>query len=140
MPDDEFVVLRFEGIFVDILCEGMPELLGDVVYEHGKKVLYVRALKAIYGCVKSALLWYNLYESTLVKQGFVVNPYGRCVANKMINGKQCTIAWYVDDNIVGHAEEKVLDELFETVESHFCLLYTSPSPRDKRQSRMPSSA
>ena len=24
--------------------------------------------------------------------------------------------------------------------SHSCLLYTSPSPRDKRQSRMPSSA
>ena len=24
--------------------------------------------------------------------------------------------------------------------SKFCLLYTSPSPRDKRQSRMPSSA
>ena len=24
--------------------------------------------------------------------------------------------------------------------SHACLLYTSPSPRDKRQSRMPSSA
>ena len=26
------------------------------------------------------------------------------------------------------------------IESYFCLLYTSPSPRDKRQSRMPSSA
>ena len=26
------------------------------------------------------------------------------------------------------------------VESYSCLLYTSPSPRDKRQSRMPSSA
>ena len=25
-------------------------------------------------------------------------------------------------------------------QSEFCLLYTSPSPRDKRQSRMPSSA
>ena len=25
-------------------------------------------------------------------------------------------------------------------EDHSCLLYTSPSPRDKRQSRMPSSA
>ena len=25
-------------------------------------------------------------------------------------------------------------------EHHTCLLYTSPSPRDKRQSRMPSSA
>ena len=25
-------------------------------------------------------------------------------------------------------------------QSYYCLLYTSPSPRDKRQSRMPSSA
>ena len=28
----------------------------------------------------------------------------------------------------------------ETLEPYSCLLYTSPSPRDKRQSRMPSSA
>ena len=28
----------------------------------------------------------------------------------------------------------------EAVEGETCLLYTSPSPRDKRQSRMPSSA
>ena len=27
-----------------------------------------------------------------------------------------------------------------TTKVSFCLLYTSPSPRDKRQSRMPSSA
>ena len=35
-------------------------------------------------------------------------------------------------------------EIFLTLKgesfSHTCLLYTSPSPRDKRQSRMPSSA
>ena len=29
---------------------------------------------------------------------------------------------------------------FELIIDTFCLLYTSPSPRDKRQSRMPSSA
>ena len=29
---------------------------------------------------------------------------------------------------------------FPTIEALSCLLYTSPSPRDKRQSRMPSSA
>ena len=28
----------------------------------------------------------------------------------------------------------------EITKAHICLLYTSPSPRDKRQSRMPSSA
>ena len=37
----------------------------------------------------------------------------------------------------------IKDQKFITLEeelSIFCLLYTSPSPRDKRQSRMPSSA
>ena len=30
--------------------------------------------------------------------------------------------------------------IHDYLSSYFCLLYTSPSPRDKRQSRMPSSA
>ena len=42
-------------------------------------------------------------------------------------------------------EDKVIDESCDIVnwvieQSNICLLYTSPSPRDKRQSRMPSSA
>ena len=36
---------------------------------------------------------------------------------------------------------RALDKLVEIGKIHkICLLYTSPSPRDKRQSRMPSSA
>ena len=31
-------------------------------------------------------------------------------------------------------------EIFENEEEYTCLLYTSPSPRDMRRSRMPSSA
>ena len=34
--------------------------------------------------------------------GFKLNPYDRCVANKEINGKQCTIIWYVDDLKISH--------------------------------------
>ena len=35
----------------------------------------------------------------------------------------------------------VLREMIDRLgQSHFCLLYTSPSPRDQRGSRMPSSA
>ena len=33
-----------------------------------------------------------------------------------------------------------LEEIARTTNYRTCLLYTSPSPRDKRQSRMPSSA
>ena len=38
--------------------------------------------------------------------------------------------------------DEVIDELVFSYRERFatCLLYTSPSPRDKRQSRMPSSA
>ena len=46
------------------------------------------------------------------------------------------------DKIEELTEEKFNSEK-ESVESflsRLCLLYTSPSPRDKRQSRMPSSA
>ena len=31
-------------------------------------------------------------------------------------------------------------ELIDTTHTHICLLYTSPSPRDRQKSRMPSSA
>ena len=37
-------------------------------------------------------------------------------------------------------EEKKQGVSLEELSSKICLLYTSPSPRDKRQSRMPSSA
>ena len=40
----------------------------------------------------------------------------------------------------GHCGELIINENLITDESKSCLLYTSPSPRDMRRSRMPSSA
>ena len=33
-----------------------------------------------------------------------------------------------------------ISDVFEKIKPIFCLLYTSPSPRDRQKSRMPSSA
>ena len=115
MPDDKFVLLKLEGEFVDIMCEVNPEYTNDVRHEQGKKVLYLRVLKALYGCIESALLWYEMYSSTLEKMGFVINPYDKCVANKIIDGKQCTIVWYVDDNKLSHVDEKVVTKIIEDI-------------------------
>ena len=79
----------------------------------------MKILRAIYGCIESALLWYELYAKTLKGMGFKLNPYDRCVANKMINGKQCTIAWYVDDNKISHVDPKVVTSVLEAVKEHF---------------------
>ena len=46
---------------------------------------------------------------------------------------------YYDHNMLVMSE-KVSDHLPSTKKYHPCLLYTSPSPRDRQKSRMPSSA
>ena len=116
---DDFVVMKFEGHEVDILCQLNPTHRQHVVMEHGKPTLYVRLLKALYGCVRSALLWYILFSGTLKKQGFVLNPYDPCVANKNINDKQCTIAWYVDDMKISHVDPNVVTSVISMIEDYF---------------------
>jgi hypothetical protein len=119
LPPDKEIHMRLRDEFVDIMCEVNADYLPYVVYENGKKVLYVKILRAIYGCIESALLWYNLYATTLKDMGFVINSYDKCVANKIINGKQCTIVWYVDDNKVSHVDPAVVTEILEKIKGHF---------------------
>ena len=69
---DDFVVMKFMDDSVDILCEMNPLHKRFIAVEKGIKVLYVRLVKAIYGCVKSALLWYDLFNNTLNKMGLVL--------------------------------------------------------------------
>jgi hypothetical protein len=113
------VLMKITGKEVDLFCELDPSLEDFVEYENGKRVLYVQLDKALYGCVQSALLWYELYSSTLQNMGFELNPYDLCVANAYIQGKQCTICWYVDDNKISHVNPKVVDEIIEKIESKF---------------------
>ncbi len=70
----------------------------------GKAILYVKMQNAIYGLLRSALLFYRKLVSNLESSGFVINPYDPCVANKVINGKQMTVCWHVDDLKVSHME------------------------------------
>ena len=54
-------IMKFRNEFVHIMCEVNQEYKKYVVKENGKEVLYVKILRAIYGCIESALLWYELY-------------------------------------------------------------------------------
>ena len=69
------------------MCDTNSEQVPNATYERGRKVLYMEILQAIYGYIESALRWYELYSETLQKEGFIINPYDRCVANKEINGR-----------------------------------------------------
>jgi Reverse transcriptase (RNA-dependent DNA polymerase) len=115
----DFVVMKFTGDTVRILCDMNPNHKRFVTTEHGQPTLYVRLIKAIYGCVKSALLWYELFSTSLQQMGFELNPYDRCVANCIIQGKQCTIGWYVDDTKISHEDSTVVTNIIARLENKF---------------------
>ena len=125
----DFVTMRFTGWAVDLLCEVNPEYKKHVVFEGKVKVLYVRCNKAIYGCVMSGLLWYELFSGTLEKRGFVINPYDFCVANALIEGSQCTVGWFVDDTKISHAKAGVVTEIIAALESNFGKMTVTRGPR-----------
>jgi len=79
--------------------------------EGKKKVLYLRLKKALYGTLKAALLFWRRLSNVLQTWGFKINPYDKCVANKMINESQCTIVWHVDDLKISHVDKSVVNEV-----------------------------
>ncbi|CAJ1959903.1 unnamed protein product [Cylindrotheca closterium] len=113
------VIMRISGPEVDIFCDLDPSLREFVTVVKGKKVLYVQLDRALYGCVKSSMLWYELYSETLMDMGFKLNPYDLCVANCDIDGKQCTICWYVDDNKISHMKLEVVKDIIRKIEAKF---------------------
>ena len=66
-----------------------------------------------------ALLFWRLLSDTLVKWGFKLNDYDKCVANKTINGRQCTIIWHVDDLKISQVEKRVVDHVIEKLNKRF---------------------
>ena len=103
--------MKITGVMVDILVDKKPQrYTGYVVYEHGKKVIYVVVLKAIYGMLQAALLWYKKLWADLEGEGFIFNDYDPCMANKIINGKQITVRFHVDDMMSSHEDKTVNDK------------------------------
>ena len=118
---DELVHVRFEGEMVDKLLEIDHDLYASYVsVENRKKVMYVELLKALYGTLRAARLFWEKLQAKLINEwGFTPNRYDSCVVNKMVGGRQLTIAWHVDDLKILHEEEDALDEFISMMEAEF---------------------
>ena len=74
------IIMKITGVLVDLLIEIAPKIYsGHIVYKQGTKVIYVQALRALYGMLKAALLWYKKFKKDLKGIGFQFNPYDLCV-------------------------------------------------------------
>ena len=78
---DNEVHVVFRGTLAEMMVMADPALYRPFVsYEIGKTVLYVRLQKSLYGCLKSALLFYKKIVGDLEAYGFKINTYDPCVA------------------------------------------------------------
>src|SRR5210317_2369503 len=103
--------MKNTGVLIDILVNKDPgRYKGYVVYENGKRVQYVILMRALYGMLDAALLWYKRFRKDLEGIGFIFNNYDPCVANKKIDGKQLTIRFHVDDIMSSHVDPTVNDD------------------------------
>jgi hypothetical protein len=90
-----------------------PEIYRKYVYVRpdNKSVLYVKVQKALYGCLRSALLFYLKLLGDIEANSFTLNPYNPCVTNKMVNGKQFTITWHIEDLKLSHMDDKEVNKM-----------------------------
>jgi hypothetical protein len=118
---DEVVHVKFEGEIAEMLVRMDPAKLYRkyVKDEHGKLVLYVELLKALYGTLRAALLFWKLLSSKLVLWGFEINPYDWWAANKMIDRKQYTVLWHADGLKISHLNPDVNTCILELIEAEF---------------------
>ena len=112
--NEDYVIMKMVGTLAELMVKTNPKLYHQyVILEKGKSVLYLRLKKALYGTMKSALLFYRKLVSELQEMGFEINPYDPCVANKMVNGMQMTIRWHVHDLMISHLSQ---DEIVKVVQ------------------------
>jgi hypothetical protein len=121
MPKGENVYIRITGSMAELLLRTNPEKYGPhiITTRKGKKILYARANKAIYGTLTAAKLFWDKLRKQLKKWGYEENPYDPCTMNKMINGKQATIIWHVDDLKVSHVDKHVVDDIVKDLNKEF---------------------
>lgn len=111
---NEVVHMRIDGSMAALLAKINPDKYEKYVKEErGRPVMYVRLKKALYGALRAAFLFWKLLTETLISWGFQLNDYDRCVANKMIDGKQCTILWHVDDLKISHESPDLVSDVLK---------------------------
>ena len=113
VPDDLELIVKMEGDLAILMNQFCDEFKID---QHG--MMYLKCIKALYGHVEAARLFYNdLHESLTMKMGFVKNGYDPCVYNKKTNEGMVTVRAHVDDLKISSKSErellKVIDNLRE---------------------------
>jgi hypothetical protein len=95
------VYMKFNKFESKLLCELNNKLIKFINEED--QCLYVKLVKALYGCVESAKLFYNLLKKILLEYGFILHPLDECVfryQNSETKNYYINVGIHVDDILI----------------------------------------
>jgi hypothetical protein len=119
-PADCDCYLKFEGAMVSMIWDINPKYKNNIVYgKNGRKYVYAKLTKAIYGTLLGAILFYEKLSKQLINWGYIPNCYDSCTFNKMINGNQITIQFHVDDLKISHVKQSVINTVLTDLNNTF---------------------
>jgi hypothetical protein len=119
---DEVTHVRLEGPLASLLVKVDPNL-HEKHLEHNKKgkpIMHVKLKKALCGTLQAAMLFWKDLLAKVVSWGHEINPCNWCLAYKMVDGKQCTVLWHVDDLKMSHMDPAVVESLLDLLNDGVC--------------------
>ena len=75
--------------------------------------------QALYGCIESAVLWYQELSSTMDTLGYTANPLDPCVFNCVRAHVQTTVAVYVDDLLITGNDAQSMAKLIDGLKKKY---------------------
>ena len=75
--------------------------------------------KAVYGTLLGAIVFYEKLAVQLHKWGYIMNPYNACTFNKMVNGKQIRVQFFVDNLHISCENMDTIDGLIKDLNQKF---------------------
>ena len=126
-------ITHIHALMVDMFMKIAPDVYENYITIDKKcnKQLLMECLNALYGTIVVGLLYHQKFTKSLKEQGYMMNPYNPCVWNKMINGKQLTICFHVDDCKILHVSPKVVDETLDWLHDNYESIFEDGSGKMK---------
>ena len=115
----ERVIMKITGPLLEMIIQLDASFGSYVVMEKGKRVLYVVVLRAIYGMLQAALLWYRKFREDLEGIGFRFSEYDPCIATRDRYGAQHTVRFHVDDVMSSHIDPRVNDKFYNWLQRKY---------------------
>lgn len=126
---EDMAIMHLCGKLAESMVQVAPETHAKHVTfnEKGELILHVQLKNMLCGVVKAVLLCHCKFCEKVKSTGFELNPCEPCVANKIVEGKQLTICWHVDDLKISHVRPCVVARLVKWLKWNFKLIFPDGS-------------